>query len=221
MGVADIKERHNSTAPLARRVLSSLAVVLIIAVLSLPRGATASGVSAPVEQLHVALLQVMKAGNLTPFRQRYDALAPVIDRTFDLEDILKIAVGPRWAGLPPEQQAALKEAFRRYTVATYISNFDNFTGQRFEIQPGMLAAGADQIVQTRIVPASGEAHRLDYVLRQAGGAWKVVDVLADGSISRVAAQRSEIRAVLATGGGLALLDRLQKKTAEMSGGQLP
>jgi hypothetical protein len=37
----------------------------------------------------------------------------------------------------------------------------------------------------------------------------------------VAAQRSEIRAVLATGGGLALLDRLQKKTAEMSGGQLP
>jgi len=48
-----------------------------------------------------------------------------------------------------------------------------------------------------------------------------VDVLADGSISRVAAQRSEIRGIFATGGGPALLDRLQKKTAELAGGQLP
>src|SRR5207253_6156092 len=67
-----------------------------------------------------------------------------------------------WAGLPPQQQEALKDEFRRYTIATYVSNFDGFSGQRFEIQPGSTAAGADQIVQTRIVPASGDAHRLDY-----------------------------------------------------------
>jgi phospholipid transport system substrate-binding protein len=75
-------------------------------------------------------------------------------------------------------------------------------------------------VQTRIVPASGESHRLDYVMRQLGGTWKVVDVLANGSISRVAVQRSEMRSPLANGGVPALLDRLQRKTADMSGGQL-
>jgi len=221
MDVFNLRERRSSAAPLERRNLLRFAIPVLIVATGLPRGAVASAVSASVEQLHAALLQVMKAGKSAPFRQRYDVLAPVIDRTFDLEDILKISVGPRWVGLPPELQAALKEAFRRYTIATYVSNFDSFSGQRFEIQPGSMAAGADQIVQTRIVPASGEAHRPDYVMRQAGGAWKVVDVLADGSISRVAVQRSEIRAVLANGGGPALLERLQKKTTEMSGGQLP
>ena len=131
------------------------------------------------------------------------------------------SVGPHWAALTPEQQSALKGAFRRYTIATYVDNFDSFSGQRFEVQPGSTAAGNDQIVRTRIVPASGEAHVLDYVMRQTGGTWKVVDVLADGSISRVAVQRSEMRSLLAKGGAPALLDKLQQKAAELSDGQPP
>lgn len=175
---------------------------------------------AAIEQLNGALIQVMRAGKTTPFQQRYNMLAPVVEHTFDLDTILQSAVGPRWATLPPDQQSALREAFRRYTISTYVSNFDSFSGQRFEILPGIRPAGADQIVQTRIVPTSGEGHILDYVMRPAGGSWKVVDVLADGSISRVATQRSEIRSVFATGGGPALLNRLQTKIAELSGGQV-
>ena len=57
-------------------------------------------------------------------------------------------------------------------------------------------------------------------MRQEGGGWKVVDVLAEGSISRVAAQRSEMRSVLADGGGAGLLVSLRQKTAELSGGIL-
>jgi hypothetical protein len=45
-------------------------------------------------------------------------------------------------------------------------------------------------------------------------------VLADGSVSRVAAQRSEVRSVLADGGGAGLLVSLRRKTAELSGGIL-
>jgi len=221
MDVVNFRERRSLAAPLERRDFLRFAVSFLIVAMGLPRSAVASAVSASVEQFHAALIQVMKAGKSAPFRQRYDVLAPVIDRTFDLEDILRISAGTRWVGLPPEQQAALKEAFRRYTIATYVNNFDSFSGQHFEIEAGLTAAGADQIVQTRIVPASGEAHRLDYVMRQVSGTWKVVDVLADGSISSVAVQRAEIRALLANGGGPALLERLQKKTAEMSGGQLP
>src|SRR5262249_48662798 len=153
----------------------------------------ASATTAPIERFYATLTAIMKAGKAAPFRQRYDSLAPVVDQTFDLQDILESSVGPRWTTLPSEQQKALKEAFRRYTIAIYLTNFDIFAGRSFELQPSSPPAGADQIVQTRIVPASGDAHRLDYVMRQAGGNWKVVDVLADGSISRVAVQRSEMR----------------------------
>jgi phospholipid transport system substrate-binding protein len=50
--------------------------------------------------------------------------------------------------------------------------------------------------------------------------WKIVDVLAGGSISRVAVQRSDFRGLLASGGGDALLASLQRKTADLSGGNL-
>jgi len=214
-----VKECGSSAPLVGRRFVLRVVLFSVVTALGSSRSSGASATTAPIEQLYAALQTVMKAGKTAPFRQRYDVLAPVIVRTFDLDGILESSVGPRWTTLPSEQQSALKEAFRRYTIAIYVTNFDSFSGQRFEVQPSSVAAGGDQIVPTRIVPASGEAHRLDYVMRQVGGTWKIVDVLADGSISRVAVQRSEMRTPIANGGGPALLDRLQKKTAEMSGGQ--
>jgi phospholipid transport system substrate-binding protein len=48
----------------------------------------------------------------------------------------------------------------------------------------------------------------------------VVDVLAAGSISRVAVQRSDFRHLLSNGGGDALVASLQRKTSDLSGGAL-
>ena len=180
--------------------------------------ASASEITAPVEQLHAGLISIMKAGKTVSFRQRYEIIAPVIGRTFDLEAILRQVVGPRWASLPADQQAALADAFRRYTIASYVANFDTYSGQRFDTEPGVRAVGNDRVVETRIALPGGRAHALDYVMRQEDGGWKVVDVLAEGSISRVASQRSEMRSLLADGGGAELLVSLRQKTAELSGG---
>jgi len=201
-------------------MLLRLALYGAAVVLGLPRAAIASETTAPVEQLHAGLIEIMKAGKSASFRQRYDKIAPVIGRTFDLEAIVRQVVGLRWASLPAEQQAALTDAFRRYTIASYVANFDGYYGERFELLPTITAVGNDRVVQTRIVLASGQAHVLAYVMRQTTGGWRVVDVLADGSVSRVAAQRSEVRSVLADGGGPGLLVSLRRKTAELSGGIL-
>ena len=45
-------------------------------------------------------------------------------------------------------------------------------------------------------------------------------LLAAGSISRVAVQRSDFRRILSNGGGNALLASLQRKTSDLSGGAL-
>jgi phospholipid transport system substrate-binding protein len=206
------------TAP-DRRTLLRLAFCWTAALLG-PAPAVASEMTAPVEQLHAGLVEIMKAGKTVSFRQRYDKIAPVIGRTFDLGVIVRQVVGPRWAALPPDQQAALEDAFRRYTVASYVSNFEDYSGERFEVLPGVTAVGNDRVVTTRIVTASGQAHVLAYVMRQTGAGWRAVDVLAEGSVSRVAAQRSEIRSVLSDGGGTGLLVSLHRKTAELSGGIL-
>jgi phospholipid transport system substrate-binding protein len=203
-----------------RRALLRFALCWAAVLLGPAGGAIASEVTAPVEQLQAGLIEIMKAGKAAPFRQRYETIGPVIGRTFDLQVILRQVVGLRWTTLPPDQQAALEEAFRRYTIASYVANFDGYSGERFEVLPSVTVVGANRVVETRIVPASGQAHVLAYVMQQTSGGWRVVDVLADGSISRVAAQRSEIRSVLADGGGTGLLVSLRRKTAELSGGIL-
>jgi phospholipid transport system substrate-binding protein len=55
-------------------------------------------------------------------------------------------------------------------------------------------------------------------MRQDSDGWRVVDVLADGAISRVAVQRSDFRRVLARGGAQALADSLRTKSASLSEG---
>jgi len=203
-----------------RRTLLRLALGSASLGIGWGQAAAGSDVAEPVEQLHAALVAIMKAGTTASFRQRYEMIAPVISRSFDLDVILRQAVGPRWSALPMDQQRALEDAFRRYTIASYVANFDSYSGERFEITPAVRSVGRDRVVETRIVVAPGKVHALDYVMRQEGSGWKVIDVLAEGSISRVAAQRSEMRSVLADTGGTGLLVSLRQKTAQLSGGIL-
>jgi phospholipid transport system substrate-binding protein len=200
-----------------RSLIAATAAILMGATLP-ARALDSAAVVAPVQQLVDGLLKVMKAGPGTPFATRYDMLAPMIDETFDLAAILQESIGPSWSTLPPDQQTTLTDAFRRYTVATYVNNFNDFDGQQFVISPSLRAVGEEQVVQTQIVPKSGDSHELDYVMRQIGSGWRAVDVLADGSISRVAVQRSDFRRLLTRGGPQALVESLRAKSADLSDG---
>ncbi len=189
-------------------------------------GYAASGTDATspefaVRSLNAALLGVMKAGAAAPFAQRYAMLQPVVDRTFDLDAILRVSVGPSWAGMPAQQQAALSAAFRRYTVANFVANFDSYKGEAIEMLPGRQSlSNGDQVVATRIVAPNGSPVALSYVMRQTPAGWKAVDVLAEGAISRVATQRSDFRGLLVSGGGPALVASLENKVAALSNGSL-
>lgn len=183
------------------------------------RADTGADAAAPIKRLDTALLAVMKAGRGTAFSRRFTSLEPVIEQTFDLNAVLAASIGLAWAGMPTDQKSQLLAAFRRYTVANYAANFDNFTGQTFRIAPAVRNVGnGDVIVSTEIIAADSTSHKLDYVMRNTASGWKAVDVLADGSISRVAVQRSDFRHLLNNGGAPALAAGLQRKVASLSGG---
>ena len=160
----------------------------------------------------------MHAGKATPFAQRYATLAPIVQQAFDLQTILETSVGPRWSSFPPEQQQELRTEFLHFTVASYVSNFSSFDGEKFDIDPQTRSVGTEQVVSTHIVPTSGDPSRIDYVMRQGSNGWRAVDVLLDGTISRVAVQRSDFRSMLESGGPAALVTSLHKKVSDLSGG---
>lgn len=199
-----------------RRTLMRLVLGASTMALARPRMAKASEITTPIEALNTGLLEIMKMGKAAPFQQRYDHLAPRVIAAFDLDSILQNAVGAAWGVMPANQQAALRAAFERYSVASYVTNFDEFNGERFEISPP--AAGNDTTVKVKIVPgpSGGEIHTLGYVMQKNANNWKTVDVIADGIISQGAVQKAEIRAVLAFSGATGLLARLQEKANDLS-----
>jgi phospholipid transport system substrate-binding protein len=198
---------------LSRRLLLAAAVLV-------PLAAHAEEDPAqPIRALNDALLGLMRAGPATTFAQRMQSLTPVAQRAFDLPLILRTSVGLRWNSLAEAQRQELLYVFTRYTVASYVSNFNSFGGERFEIDAATRPVGQDQVVQTRIVPASGDPTRIDYVMRDsAGSGWKAVDVLLDGTISRVAVQRSDFRSLLASGDAELLIVALREKVTGFAAG---
>lgn len=180
-------------------------------------GAAAESPAAPIAELDDALLRIMKIGHGAPFAERAAMLRPVVEKAFDLPHILQVSVGPSWTSIAPPEQAKLLDVFVRYTVASYVANFDSYNGQRFEIAPQTRAVGRDQVVATSLLPRAGEPARIDYVMRRGDAGWKAVDVLVDGSISRVAVQRSDFRGLL-RGGPQKLIASLERKVANLQSG---
>jgi phospholipid transport system substrate-binding protein len=208
-----------------RGVIGFAAAVLGASALPLRRAAAqqagGTDATAPVQRLNAALLASMQQGGRMSFSERYKTLEPVIEQAFDLPTVLADSIGLRWANLPDDQKAQLLTAFRRYTVSSYTANFDSFAGQKFEVSSATRPLGNNEaIVTSSLVRADKSPVRLDYVMRKDASGWKVVDVLADGSISRVAVQRSDFRHLLQTGGVPALVAGLQSKVANLSGGML-
>jgi phospholipid transport system substrate-binding protein len=202
-------------APARRGVLASALAAVVISPLR-----AQTPVDAPLRDLYSALEAAMRAGRATPFAQRFDTLAPVLDRVFDLETVLKVSVGLRWDSLGAAVRGRLLKVYRRFTIATYVANFDKYDGERFRILPGVRESGADRIVGTEIVGGDGKPIRLDYVMHDTGGLWRAVDVLFEGSISRVAVQRSDFRKILAGDDAEALITSLKRKIADLSDGAL-
>lgn len=174
--------------------------------------------AATIRSFYDTLLASMKRATQLGVSGRYDKLAPVLRETFDFPAMTRIAIGPTWTSIPPEQQSALTEAFTRMTIAIYASRFDGYSGARFEVEPTPETRGRNRIVRSRLVESSGHVTPLSYLTHQAGARWKVIDVYVNGTVSEIATRRSEFSSILSSGGADALLDSLRERTEKLMKG---
>jgi phospholipid transport system substrate-binding protein len=166
-----------------------------------------------VQTLHSGLLSIMHAGTAAGQTGRARQIAPVVDRTFDVPQMTRLAVGPSWTGMAAADQSALVAAFRSLTIAQYAKNFDSFSGERFATAPEVETRGGDKLVRTTLVVPNGNPEALNYRLRQSGGQWKIIDVYYRNSISQLATRRADFSRVLASGGAKALVVHLNELAA--------
>ena len=203
--------RHSK---ISRRLLLAGSMAAV-ALTGLPKptasAATAGGAAERVGALYGALLQAMQQAKQLGINGRYDLLAPVLTNIYDIPSMSRAAVGPSWASLDPAQQSGIVEAFSRMMVANYASQFDGFSGERFEILQTIDRAPTDKLVKTQIVQSNGKTVKLDYLMRDNQGTWKVVDVYLGGTISELASRRAEFTAIMKSGGASALINSLRRQ----------
>ena len=183
--------------------------------LAMPAPAAESTARSVVEEFHAGLLEVMKDADSLGIGGRYARLEPEISRRFHLPLMIAIASGRYWRRADTGQRDALVRAFKRFSVGTYASRFSSYSGESFEtssVEPGPRRT---RLVHTRINRPAKSPVRISYVLKQFGGAWRIVDVLLDGNISELAVRRSEYRAILKKGGIEALVAILNRKADKL------
>ena len=171
---------------------------------------------AAVGRFYDELLAVMKEAKRLSFEARYSRLAATIAHTFDLPLMTRIAIGPGWSQIAAEQQQRITSAFSRYTISVYANRFDDYGGERFEVDAKPTTGPNGVIVKSRIVKANGEPVPLDYLMRRnAAGSWKVIDVYLSGTVSELATRRSEFVAVLQRAGADGLVRMIEEHTAAL------
>jgi phospholipid transport system substrate-binding protein len=160
-----------------------------------------------VQRLDTSLLESMRAASSLAITDRYRKLEPVIEQVFDLPLMTRLAIGPGWTNFSAEQQQAAVAAFTRLTIASYVHNFHEFAGEKFDIDDNILNRGADKIVQTKLISPHDAPASLVYRMRESGGTWKIIDVVYDG-ISELTMRRSDFAAAIASGGAPVLIAHL-------------
>jgi phospholipid transport system substrate-binding protein len=168
-----------------------------------------------IETFYGTLVGVMKDGPHLGFSGRYDRLKPAIETAFNLPLMSRLSIGPQWQSLSPDEQSRLTRAFSDFTVSTYASRFNDFSGERFEVLPNAEQAGGGVVVQSRLVKSDGDPVTLNYLMRQNEGRWQIVDVFLSGTISEMAARRSEFTSVLRRDGAQGLLQLLDRRISDL------
>jgi phospholipid transport system substrate-binding protein len=197
-----------------RRMVQQLGLAFMVAAVPVARArADAQGAPAvdTIRTFYDQLSVTMKQGESLGFAGRRDRLQSAVRRAFDLPSMTRLAVGPRWQTLPPQQQSELINAFGDYSAATYASRFTHDSGLRFEVSANTTQTGFGTVVHTKLVRPDEDPVQLDYLMRSDGTGWRIEDIYLSGSISELATRRSEFSSVMDRGGAPALVEALRKK----------
>jgi phospholipid transport system substrate-binding protein len=186
--------------------------------LTLPRGATAqAGPVQVIETFHETLRDVLRNAQRLGVRGREQRLRPAMEQVFNLPAMTRIAVGPGWTQLAPAQQQALVTAFSDWSIASYANRFDG-GNVGFRTQGESTLPNGDRLVRTQLTRPDKEPVQINYLMRDFGGTWRVVDIYLTGTISELASRRAEFTTILRDGGPDRLLSDLRQRTQRLLAG---
>jgi phospholipid transport system substrate-binding protein len=200
----------------SRRQIISGTVAISLGLAATAFGQTAAPApDAVVREFYDTLLGSMRRAKELGFAGRYALLDPAVRKAFDLAAMTRISIGPQWRQIDPAVQAKLQSSFAEWTIATYADQFNGYDGEVFAVGSTTDSPPNDKLVETTLTPKGAEAIILNYLMRNTGSGWRIIDVYLTGSISELATRRSEFTAIIKAEGAEGVARALTKRTEDM------
>lgn len=191
-------------------------LILLICLAVLPGPAMAEpGPSDIVVEFQADLLQVMKEAEKLSVRQRFERLAPSVDKSFHIPLMIQIVSSGFWKKATPSERTQLVGAFRRMSIATLATLFDGYSGEVFKLEKEMPGPQKTMMVMTKLIKSDKSTVDIAYVLRPFKESWRIIDVILDNGISELKVRQSEYRLILKNKGIPGLISLLNGKADEL------
>jgi phospholipid transport system substrate-binding protein len=183
-------------AVLAKGFVLALTVIAGLSVAPRPAAADEAPI-AFIRTLGTQAVSVIRSAMPLPNKAYY--FDQMVRQDFDLTGISRFVLGPYWRLASPAERQEFCEDFADRLVRIYGRQLAQ-SGDGDFVVTGSRTAPDGVIVTSRISPRQGAPIAVDWRLGVSDGVYKVEDVAIDG-VSMALAQRSEIAALIARGGG--------------------
>jgi len=173
----------------------AMAALIVTSVNRAPALADAGGSPMAVTQTMVnRALQIM-ANKRAPVQQRRRELREAIENEFDFTEMSKSALGYHWRELNPTQRAEFTKLFTAFIENAYLSKIQDYSGQEVAVQGENSEGEGFARVHSQIIQQGKQPLKVDYLLREMNGDWKIYDVTVD-NISIIANYRNQFNRVI-------------------------
>ena len=132
---------------------------------------------------------------------------------FDVPLITRLVVGRHWRRATDAQKQAFMLVFEEHIVRIYTSQLGVYNDETVAIRNVASRTERDTIVGTEVMRSSDAPRQLDWLVREEAGAYRVIDIAAEG-VSLMTTKRSEFSSVIQRDGLDGLIEKLRLLNAD-------
>ncbi len=195
-----------------RRAFLIAACVLILGVLApAPPAAAAADPAAVITDLGNQALEVL-GRNVNP-NDRVARFRQLFSEDFDVPGIARFVLGRYWHVATEQQQQEFVKLFADYIALAYSNRLAEYSGETLRVTGSRPAPDGSLVSSEILRPNGAPPAKVDWLLNQREGAYKISDVIVEG-VSMAVTQRSEFASVIQRNGGQVqgLITALRQKT---------